>query len=211
MMRKIDLARYKRRELFDAFKDRHVPYFSTSCNLNIKFLKEFLDKYHLGFFVPVSFLISKSVNAVPELRQRIINNELFEFDKVDPGYTVLLDDETFSFCDSRFFETFEEYREYAAMRIAEVKKRPDRGTGEKHHMFFISNMPWFSFTSVVHPYYEKYGSIPIVSIGRCFEQGDKLMMPVGIQVHHGIVDGIHVGRFYEHLSRMCHDPIGSLQ
>lgn len=210
MMKKIDLEKYKRRELFEAFKDRDVPCFSTTSNVDITSLKEFVDKNRYEFFVSMSFLISKSVNLVPELRHRIVNGELFEFDKVDPGYTVLLDNETFSFCDSRYFETFEEYREYANARIREVKKYPDRNTGEKHHMFFITSIPWFSFTSIVHPYDKRYGSIPMVTIGKYFKQGDKLIVPVGIQVHHGLVDGIHVGKFYKHLSHMCHNPVAWL-
>lgn len=186
---KIDLEKYKRRRLFEAFKDRDVPYFSTTSNVDIASLKEFVDKNGYGFFVSISFLISKSVNLIPELRHRIVNGELFEFSRVDPGYTVLLDDETFSFCDSRYFENFGEYREHANARIREVKECPDRSTEEKHHMFFITNIPWFSFTSILHPYNEKYGSIPIVTIGKYFEQGNKLMVPIGIQVHHGVVDG----------------------
>lgn len=206
MMRKIDLETYKRRASFEAFKNRDVPYFSTTSNVDITSLKEFVDRNEYGFFVPISFLISKSVNLVPELRHRIVNGELFQCTRVDPGYTVLLDDETFSFCDSRHFEYFGEYREHANARINEVKKCPDRGTREKQHVFFISNIPWFSFTSIVHPYYEKYGSIPIVSIGKYSEQGNKFTVPIGIQVHHGVVDGIHVGKFYKHLSSMCHNP-----
>jgi chloramphenicol O-acetyltransferase type A len=135
----------------------------------------------------MSFVISKAVNFVPELRHRIVNGELVEFDPVDPGYTVLLDNETFSFCDSRYFEAFEAYRDYAKARIREVKHHPDRSTGEKHHLFFITSLSWFSFTSIVHPYDKKYGSIPIVTLGKYFKQGDQWRVPIGIQVHHGLV------------------------
>jgi chloramphenicol O-acetyltransferase type A len=154
----------------------------------------------------LSFLISKAVNRVPELRHRPIEDELFEFDRVDPGFTVLLNDRTFSFCDSRYFEDFDEYRKYSIERINEVRANPDCGTGDKHHMFFISNLPWFSFTSITHPYDKKYGSIPVVSIGKYYEQNENLVIPIGIQVHHGLVDGIHVGDFYQHLSVMCGAP-----
>lgn len=206
MIKKIDLDKYKRRGLFEAFKDRDIPYFSTTSNVDMTNLKGFIDKHEYGFFISISFLISKSVNLIPELRHRIVNGELFEYSRVDPGYTVLLDDETFSFCDSRYFEAFEEYREYASARINKVKECSDHVVEDKNHMFFITNVPWFSFTSIVHPYCKMYGSIPIVAIGKYFEQGDKLLIPVGIQAHHGVVDGIHAGKFYTHLSNMCHNP-----
>ncbi|TYT75485.1 hypothetical protein FIM25_05245 [Desulfobotulus mexicanus] len=202
-MKKIDLATYKRRGMFAAFKDRDIPFFSTSSHIDISNLKKIIDDQRCGFFLSISFLITKAVNLVPELRHRVINGELFEFQRIDPGFTVLLEDETFSFCDSRYFEAFEEYRRYSEIKIQEVKECPDQSTGEKHHMFFITSLPWFSFTSIVHPHDRLYGYIPVVSIGKYFQEGERLLLPVGIQVNHALVDGIHVGKFYQHLSDMC--------
>lgn len=205
-MKKIDLETYKRRGMFEAFKDREIPFLATCCNVTITDLKQFVDQQGCGFFVSLSFLISKAVNLVPELRHRIIDGELYEFSVVHPGYTVLLEDDTFSFCDSRYFDAFGEYREHAAARIRESKERPDRSVGDKNHMYFLTNVPWFSFTSIVHPFTRQYGSIPVVTTGKYFRQGDTLQIPVGIQAHHGVVDGIHVGRFYGLLADMCRSP-----
>ena len=210
-MKKIDLEKYPRRALLEAFKNRDMPVFSVTASIDINEFKMFVDRRRHGFFVSLSFLISKAVNLVPELRHRLIDGELVEFDCVNPSFTVLLDDRTFSFCDARYFEDFNEYREYAVERINEVREMPDCSTGEKHRAFFISNLPWFSFTSITHPYDRKYGSIPVVSIGKYLEQNERLVIPIGIQVHHGLVDGIHVGDFYEHLSAMCRTPAEHLR
>lgn len=125
---------------------------------------------------------------------------------MDPGHTVLLDDETFSFCDSKFFEDFHTYYEYAIARIEEVKNRPDQNNADKNHMFFITSIPWFSFTSFVHPYDKLYSSIPIITIGKYFEQGDSWLIPIAIQVHHGVVDGLHVGKYYACMEELCKNP-----
>jgi chloramphenicol O-acetyltransferase type A len=162
-MKKIDLDNYNRRGLFNSFKDRDIPYFSTTCNIEIQNLKKFVKLRNISFFVSFSYIISVSVNRIPQLRHRIIDGELYEFKIVDPGYTVLLDDETFSFCDSKFFEDFHTYYEYAIARIEEVKNRPDQNNADKNHMFFITSIPWFSFTSFVHPYDKLYSSIPIIT------------------------------------------------
>ncbi len=105
-MKRIDLNNYNRRELFNSFKDRDIPYFSTTCNIEIGNLKKFVKLSNISFFVSLSYIISVSVNRIPQLRHRIINGELYEFKIVDPAYTVFLEDETFSFCDSKFFEDF---------------------------------------------------------------------------------------------------------
>jgi chloramphenicol O-acetyltransferase type A len=205
-MKKIDLDNYNRRGLFNSFKDRDIPYFSTTCNIEIQNLKKFVKLRNISFFVSFSYIISVSVNRIPQLRHRIIDGELYEFKIVDPGYTVLLDDETFSFCDSKFFEDFHTYYEYAIARIEEVKNRPDQNNADKNHMFFITSIPWFSFTSFVHPYDKLYSSIPIITIGKYFEQGDSWLIPIAIQVHHGVVDGFHVGKYYDCLEELCKNP-----
>jgi chloramphenicol O-acetyltransferase type A len=205
-MKIIDLDNYNRKELFNSFKDRDIPYFSTTCNIEIRNLKKFVKLRNISFFVSLSYIISVSVNRIPQLRHRIIDGELYEFKIVDPGYTVLLDDETFSFCDSKFFEDFETYYEYAIARIEEVKNRPDQNNAEKNHMFFITSIPWFSFTSFIHPYDKLYGSIPIITIGKYFEHGDSWLIPIAMQVHHGVVDGLHVGKYYNCLEELCKNP-----
>ncbi|MGR8934532.1 MAG: CatA-like O-acetyltransferase [Gammaproteobacteria bacterium] len=205
-MKKIDLNHYPRRALFEVFKNRDVPHFSLTAPVDITLFKTFVDAKRCGFFVALSFLISTAVNRVPELRHRLIAGELYEFERVDPGFTVLLDDRTFSFCDAQHFENFALYRSYAEEKIQAVRKCPDLGSGEKHHMFFITNLPWISFTSITHPYDKQYASIPVISLGKFFQEDGRLLIPVGIQVHHGLVDGIHVGDFYAHLAALCQTP-----
>lgn len=196
---KIELEHYRRRRLYEVFKDREIPFLATSINLDATRLKHYTERHRCGFFVAISFLLSQAVNAVPELRHRIIDDELYEFDRVDPGFTVLLEDGTFSFCDARHFPSFAEYRPHAEACIAAVRCQADLETRDKHGMFFISALPWFSFTAIVHPYTRQYGSIPVVSVGRYFRQARRTLIPIAIQVHHGVVDGLHVGQFYDRL------------
>src|SRR3982750_558497 len=123
-MKKIDLENYPRRALFEAFKNRDIPIFSVTASIDVTCFKTFIDANYYGFFVSLSFLISKAVNSVPELRHRIVDGELFEFEQVGPGFTVLLADRTFSFCDSRHFKEFDEYRRYSTKKINEARETP---------------------------------------------------------------------------------------
>jgi len=65
VVKKIDMDTYKRKALFEAFIKRDVPYFSVTSQVAINGLKEFADRSGCGFFVPMSFFISKAVNRVP--------------------------------------------------------------------------------------------------------------------------------------------------
>jgi chloramphenicol O-acetyltransferase type A len=203
---RIDLATYPRLPLLQAFRNRAMPCFSTTCQIDITAFRRNQQARGEPFFIALSYLLSRAVNSVPELRHRLIDDELFVFDRVDPGYTVLLDNDTFSFCDGLHFDDFSRYRAHAARRIAETKSQPDFSTGEKHHMFFITSVPWFSFTSFNHPYDPQYASIPLLTIGKYATDAGRTRLPLAIQVHHGLVDGIHVARFLEQLSTLLDDP-----
>jgi chloramphenicol O-acetyltransferase type A len=42
--------------------------------------------------------------------------------------------------------------------------------------------------------------------GRFFEQGDKLLMPLGAQAHHAVVDGIHMGQYFAEVQSLLDQP-----
>jgi len=43
----------------------------------------------------------------------------------------------------------------------------------------------------------KGDSIPRIVFGRCVREGKCMKMPVSVEVHHALVDGLDVARFYE--------------
>jgi chloramphenicol O-acetyltransferase type A len=46
----------------------------------------------------------------------------------------------------------------------------------------------------------------LISTGRSFLQDDKEMLPIAVQAHHALVDGVYVARFLEQLTRLCRHP-----
>jgi len=199
---RIDLNTYARADILRAFNSRLLPQFSTTCELDVTGIKQQAEVVGVSFFVAVSYAVSCAVNAVPELRHRMIDGVLYEFERVDPGYTVAREGDLFSFCDGEHIADFRRYCLETQRRMEAVKLEPDLSVGEKHHMFFITSIPWFSFTSFTHPYDPVYGYIPVITLGQFTERGGAVRMPVAVQVHHGVVDGLHVGRFYARLDEL---------
>ena len=65
---------------------------------------------------------------------------------------------------------------------------------------FLSAIPWVSFTSIQHAmHFHPHDSVPRISWGKFFEQNGKILMPVSIQAHHALVDGRHMGAYFETL------------
>lgn len=40
-------------------------------------------------------------------------------------------------------------------------------------------------------------SIPRLAWGKFFRQGESLKMPLAVEGHHALMDGVHMGRYFE--------------
>ena len=66
---------------------------------------------------------------------------------------------------------------------------------------------WISFTSFAHARKpRKEDSVPKIVFGKYTEQNDLIKMPVSVEVHHSLMDGIHVGKFFEFFQVYLHSP-----
>ena len=72
--------------------------------------------------------------------------------------------------------------------------------GRPANSFDVSMVPWFSFTAFnLNVFGDGTYLLPIFTMGKTFEENEKTMLPLAIQVHHAVCDGYHVGKFIETL------------
>jgi chloramphenicol O-acetyltransferase type A len=104
----------------------------------------------------------------------------------------------FGFCDVPFVAEFPEFAERAAQAIAELRVRSDvLRDMDRDDVLYMSPIPWVSFTAFNHPMrLHPSDSVPRFAWGKLFRDGDTLKMPLNVQGHHAIMDGLHMGRFY---------------
>ena len=129
-----------------------------------------------------------------------------EFATVSPAITVTLEDGNFSFADAVYAGIF--LADYESVRLAieaaRVNPNQDFRVGDGvDNLFFLTHLPWLSFTGIQHPYIPEYASIPVITTGRSFLQDGKEMLPIAVQANHALVDGVHMARFLEALSHQC--------
>ena len=59
-------------------------------------------------------------------------------------------------------------------------------------------IPWISFSSFAHARKPgKEDSVPKIVCGKYIQQNDRIKMPVSVEAHHSLMDGIQVGKFFE--------------
>ena len=211
-MRYIDMQTWSRRNHFRLFSTFNHPHFNMCVNVDVTSFYPFVKRNKYSLTVSVVYLIARASNAIPEFRQRIRGDQVVEHEIVNPGFSILIDKDLFSFCDVAYAEAFSEFARRAEKKIADVKAHLElENDPEKDDVLYMSPIPWVSFTSFTHPMqFHPADSIPRFAWGKYFQEGDTLKMPLSVQGHHAVMDGIHMGRYYETLQEYLHHPEGVL-
>ena len=207
-MRYIDIQTWSRRNHFRFFSTFDHPHFSMCVNVDVTAFYPFVKRNGYSLTVSMVYVISRASNAIPEFRHRIRGDQVVEHEIVNPGFSILIDKDLFSFCLVEYVEDFSEFARRAEQNIADVKADPDlENTPEQDEVLYMSPIPWVSFTSFSHPMQlHPADSIPRFAWGKYFQESDTLKMPLSVQGHHAIMDGIHMGRFYETVQDYLHHP-----
>ena len=198
----IDMETYKRKSHFEYFNSLAYPYVGITVNVDITELLQVIKAKKLPFFFTICYCVSRSANQIAEFRQRILDNQIIEYDHCRTSHTVALSDGTYCYCDLDSSYSFEDYISYAAQE-QEKAKQMNSITEEPEDAldkFFVSTIPWVSYTALINPSPIPADSNPRFTWGKYFEQNDKVLLPVSVLCHHALVDGLHISKFYELLS-----------
>ena len=133
---------------------------------------------------------------------------MVEHEIVNPSFSILTDKDLFSFCHVEYAEDFSEFARRAERSVADVKAHLDlHSSPEEDDVLYMSPIPWVSFTSFSHPMQlHPTDSVPRFVWGKFFKEGETLKMPLSVQGHHAVMDGIHMGRYYEAVQDYLQHP-----
>lgn len=199
----LDMETYKRKRHFEYFNQLACPYVGVTVNVDITDFLSTVKAKKLPFFLSVCYCVSKAANQVPEFRQRIMDNQIVEYEYCLTSHTVALSDGTYCYCDLDGNRSFEDYIRYAAEEQEKAKQRNslDEEPGEALNKIFISTLPWISYTALINPTPVPADSNPRITWGKYFAQDKKVLLPVSVLCHHALVDGLHISKFYDFLNK----------
>nr|HRC84111.1 CatA-like O-acetyltransferase [Thermoanaerobaculia bacterium] len=83
---------------------------------------------------------------------------------------------------------------------------------DRDDLIHYSVLPWVAFTSFAHARKHNPGdSVPKIVFGRHQDRAGRRLLPVSVEVHHALVDGLHVGRFFARFQHYLDElPLGEL-
>jgi chloramphenicol O-acetyltransferase type A len=199
-MKKFETENWIRKSQFDFFKAYEDPFFNITSNLNVVNLYNFCKKNELSFSLACIFVAIKCINEIPEFKLRFFNGEVYMFDSVDIGTTILNNDTTFSFCYFENQSTIFEFDKKGKAVIENHKKgitfKPEENLLGLIH---CSTLPWISFTGVKHARKgdEAEHGIPKIIFGKIFVENETKKIPFSVEANHALMDGYHVALLFE--------------
>lgn len=199
MKQKLNLEIWNRKEHFLFFKQMEEPFFGVTITVDCTKAYEKAKELGVSFFTYYLHKTLVAVNSIEPFRYRILNDEIYIFDRIDVSSTILREDKTFGFSQIEYSEHLNEFAENTKNEIARIQTTTGLFTREySENLIHFSALPWINFTSFSHARSFSWpDSCPKISFGKMMEENGKKTMTMSIHVHHGLMDGYHVGEFVD--------------
>lgn len=197
MKQKLDLDNWNRKEHFLFFKQMQEPFFGVTVPIDCTNAYAKAKELGVSFFTYYLHKTLAAVNTIEPFRYRIINDEVYIFDRVDVSATILREDKTFGFSYMEYDEDLNEFAQITKTEIARIQNTTGLITREfPENLIHFSAVPWVNFTSYSHARSFTFpDSCPKVSFGKMMDENGKKTMQMAVHVHHGLMDGYQVGLF----------------
>ncbi|WP_346898302.1 type A chloramphenicol O-acetyltransferase [Clostridium sp. UBA7503] len=199
----INKETWDRKEYFEHYFSETQCTYSMTVKIDITKIKNSNKK----LYPTMLYYITKVVNRHSEFRTSFdMNGQLGIFNEMLPCYTVFNNDtETFSNIWTEYSEDYEVFCELYKKDIKEFGSV--KGMMSKPNIpiniFSVSMIPWATFEGFNLNLQKGYNYLlPIFTMGKYYEEKNKYILPLAIQVHHAVCDGFHVCRFVNELQEL---------
>ena len=194
---KLNLDTWNRKEHYLFFKQMEEPFFGVTTTIDCTKAYEKAKALGVSFFTYYLHKTLVAVNQTEAFRYRIIEDEIYIYDQIDASATILRADDTFGFSLIEYSEDLTTFAEITQKEIARIQTTTGLFTREfADNLIHFSALPWIDFSSFTHARSFTWpDSCPKISFGKMMESNGKKTMAMSIHVHHGLMDGIHLGAF----------------
>lgn len=198
--KKIDMKKWDRKEYFEHYYSDVPCTYSMTVKLDIT---KIIEK-KMKLYPTMLYNLTTIVNRHREFRTAFNNKgELGIYNEMLPSYTIFhKDTETFSNIWTNYSPILEDFcKDYENdLQKFSNKKEFIGKPSLPQNNFTVSMIPWTSFESFNLNLNKGYDYLkPIFTMGKYYEDNEKIILPLAIQVHHAVCDGFHVCRFIKEL------------
>ncbi len=206
----IDMENWDRTRIFYNYLGTDFPYIVITANIDVTKPLLFAHKNKVSFNLVMVWLCNKTADSIINYRYRFFEGKPFIIDHTRPTVNHLKKgseqfvigegpwpcDDIIEFCK----------RTHESMEHADPEQMQER-VRYKLDIINYTSIPWINYTGFIRTIlHNGVDNAPKFSFGKYFKDPsdpEKILMPLSNQTHHGLMDGVHVGKFYERLQKAC--------
>jgi len=206
----LDTSRWPRRDAFEFFRGFDKPYFNVCVRLDVAALKAAVaERGVVSFTLAYHYLALRLANEQEPFRYRIENGRVQIHDVVHGGATVLRADDSFGFAYLDYDRDYARFASQGAAAMAQARSRHAAFEPrlDATNVIHTTTLPLIAFTSFSHARnWGREDSVPKLAFGRADRDGPHMWLPFSVEVHHALIDGLHVGRYVQAFEAALREP-----
>ena len=200
----IDKETWPRRGHYEFFAPMSNPFYSLTFPVDVTTLKSYTKRNKLSFYYSLVYLVTKAMDQVEAFRYKCRGEEIVLHDHLIPSFTDLKP-------GSELFHitTLEAGEDMAGFcrRAGEASRAQTAfitaGPWPGDQLIYFTCQPWFPITSLTNERdLNPEDSVPRVAWGKYEEKDGRLVLSMSLELNHRLVDGVHVGQFYQRLNAL---------
>ncbi|TPG36354.1 chloramphenicol acetyltransferase [Flavobacterium pectinovorum] len=202
----LDLENWNRKEHFAHFNRMEEPFFGATVEIDCTKAYQTAKDLKAAFFIYYLHKTLVAVNSIENFRYRIAKDKIYINDRIDASATIGREDGTFGFSLIEYNSDFKIFEQNALKEIERIQNTTGLFTRsfDDDNVIHFSAIPWLNFTSLSHARSFTYpDSCPKVSFGKMItSETGKRTIAMSAHVHHGLMDGLHLGQFVDTLQEL---------
>jgi len=200
MRTKVNLETWIRTEHFNFFKVFSEPFWGLQAEVNMGKAKLTAKQKGYSLFSYYLHCALRAACDIENFGYRIESGEVYHYAEIGASATVAREDGLFGFTHMPFHANYSEFNKgvQAEMQRVRTTKGPLLQVPCPENVMHVSTIPWVKFTGLSHArHFPLEDSVPKMTFGKLYEENGEWKMPVSMHVHHALMDGLHVGQFFE--------------
>jgi chloramphenicol O-acetyltransferase type A len=203
----LDLAGWARRDTFDFYRGFDKPYFNLCTRLDVAALRAAARDAGASFSLACHFIAIRLANQIEPFRYRLEGGRVRVHPVVHGSTTVLRDNGSFAFADLPHEPHFADFVARAEPLVEAARQGGFEPGGDSAAVLHFTTLPWVHFSSFSHARnWGREDAVPKFAFGRADADGERLWMPMSVEVHHALVDGLHVGQYVQAFEAALREP-----
>ena len=202
-MKVIDLEKWERRSHYEWFSSFANPSVSFDVKMNITKVLSFCKEKKMSSFAVIMYVICNCINENEAMRLRVLEDKVYEIEKANVAYTIMVNDKCFVNCRANMKNGFYAY-------LDDVKANKEKYNNSNYVQdeynstsviddIYCSCIPGLNFISVKQPIPDmspENKAIPRACWGKYYNEGDSVFMTLNITANHALVDGLDISNVF---------------